>query len=220
MNKLKEEEEKLERDEIEVADIVADEILIKEKEEKKMILFFLLLFILLVFVLSYLIFSRFAIFSKNTENVIQAGSIVFSYEEGTNKINIQDADAVKDEVGKQLSGSDSAFEFNVAVKIDSKIQPKLTYEISLTQKEGTLDAKYVRVMLLENGEEVLINGNTVNYYSDLKQSSLRSDAKLLYKKEISSEITARYVFKMWVGENYKLDTVKRTFSCFVNIDAY
>lgn len=220
MNKSAEIKKKLELDELEVADTVADEILIKKKEEKKMILFFLLLFILLVFVLSYLIFSRFAIFSKNTENVIQAGSIVFSYEEGSNKINIQDAEAVSDEVGKQLSGSNSDFEFNVAIKIDSKIQPKLTYEISLTQKEGSLDAKYVRVMLLENGKEVLINGNSVNYFSDLKKSNLRSNAKLLYKKEITSEIIASYVFKMWVGENYRLDTVKRTFSCFVNIDAY
>ena len=80
--------------------------------------------------------------------------------------------------------------------------------------------KYVRVMLLENGKEVLINGNSVNYFSDLKKSNLRSNAKLLYKKEITSEIIASYVFKMWVGENYRLDTVKRTFSCFVNIDAY
>lgn len=203
-----------------VADVVADEILAREKQEKKVVLLFLLLFVVFVFILSYLIFSRFAIYSKNEENAIQSGSIVFSYEEGTNKINIKNATAIPDEVGKALNDNDNFFEFNVAIKLKSKKQTKITYEISLTQKEGTLDSKYVRVLLVEDGKEVVVNGNTINTFSDLKFSKIRPDSRFLYKKEITSEIISNYVFKMWVGNNYELDTIERTFSCFVNIDAY
>ena len=203
-----------------VADVVADEILAREQQEKKVVLLFLLFFVLLVFIFSYFIFSKFALYSKNEENSIQSGSILFSYEEGTNHINIKNAAPVTDEVGKKSTNNEDFFEFNVAIKLKSKKQTKVTYEISLTQKEGTLDSKYVRVMLLEDGKEIPINGNNVNTFSDLGFSTIRPDSRFLYRKEITSEIVSTYVFKMWVGNNYEIDSISRTFSCFVNIDAY
>ncbi len=203
-----------------IADKVANEILRKEKKEKKAVLFFLLLFILLVFVLSYLIFSRFALYSKSEENGIQSGSVVFSYEEGTNRIDIKNAGSTPDEVGKNLSGSEDYFEFDVAIKIYSKKKPEITYEISLTQNLGTLDSKYVRILLTENGKEVPINGDVINNFNSLPDSTIRKGSKVLYKNVVQDEALAHYVFKMWISEDYQLDNISRTFSCFVNIDAY
>lgn len=210
----------LEHEERKVADKVADELLDDARKEKRMILFFLMLLIFMVFTLSYLIFSRFALFTDTTENVINSGKIIFSYEEGKNAINIRNALPTSDEVGKNLDGVGNYFEFFVAADVNSAVQDSITYEVSLTPKAGTLDGRYVRILLLKDGEEVKINGKTVNKFSELNASKVRPEAKFLYKKEVSGEHKAEYVFKMWVGEDYEIDGVARTFSCFVNIDAY
>ena len=203
-----------------VADIVAYEILQKEKKEKHMIWLFLFLFVLLVFSFSYFLFSKVIVFSDSRIEYKQNGSILFSYEEGTNAINIVEALPTVDSLGKTLSAKNEYFIFRVAVEVNSSEQSEVTYEISLRPEYGTLDPKYVRVYLLKNGNEVLINNKAVNNFNDLVNSTIRDGSKFLYKTTVSKSANDVYTFKMWVSDKYELDEVKRTFKCYVDVDAY
>lgn len=208
------------KDELALADKVADEILKNRKRIRTTLALLLLVFILLTFFVSYAGFSIFQANRGSSENIIQSGSILFSYNEGSNSINIVGALPTADEVGKQLMEDGEFFEFSVSAEVNSKIQNKVIYEISLTPNQNTLDSKYIRVYLVENNKDVLINSKYVNYYNDLPDSSIRNNSKVLLKREVSTSLKSTYVFRMWVSNDYEVDDVMRVFSCFVNVDAY
>lgn len=212
--------DKFSKDELVLADKVADEILKNRKRIKTTLALLLLIFILLTFFVSYAGFSIFQANRGSSENIIQSGSILFSYNEGSNSINIVGALPTNDEIGKQLMEEGEFFEFSVSAEVNSKIQNKVVYEISLTPNQNTLDSKYIRVYLVENNKDVLINLKDVNYYNDLPDSSIRNNSKVLLKKEVSTSLKSTYVFRMWVSNEYEVDDIMRTFSCFVNVDAY
>lgn len=203
-----------------IADKVANEILIREKKQRLFLWLFLLLFIVLFSFFSSLVFSKIAYYGKSNQNYIQSGSVLFAYEEGTNFINISGALPVQDEVGKTMNKPNEYFEFSLSIVPSSDKQTSITYEISLLQLQNTLDSKYVRVYLLEDGKEVNINNNVVNTFYSLPNSTIRSNSKLLYKTTINSQISKTYIFKMWLDKDYELKYEPESFSCYVNIDAY
>lgn len=216
MNKIN---KKFEKDELKLADKVADELLIRRKEHILIWLFLLILVFLCAFFPS-LIFSRIGYHSKPVDNFIQEGHVLFSFEEGSRNIEIIDAMPTSDNVGKAMTEDGTYFKFGVAVSTSKKGAVKVTYEISLTPKIQTLDPKYVRVYLLEEGKEILLNGKSVNSFSELPNSTLREGSKLLFKKTINNNINKSYTFKMWLSDKYEIKEVKETFSCYLNIDAY
>lgn len=206
--------------ELKIADKVADELLIKKREHVLIWLFLLVLVFLCAFFPS-LIFSRIGYHSKPVDNYIQEGHVLFSFEEGSRNIEIIDALPTNDYVGKANTEDGSYFKFSVAVSTHQKNGSlKVTYEISLTPKIQTLDPKYVRVYLLEEGKEILINNKSVNSFKDLPNSTIREGSKLLFKKTINNNSNKSYTFKMWLSDEYELKETKETFSCYVNIDAY
>lgn len=215
----------LDNDERDLADKVADEILQKDEEDKKRLLIFVFIFVLLTLFVSFAGFSLFKIKQGTNNNIINAGSVLFSFNEKTNAINMQNTYPMTDEVGKKLSGDGEYFEFTISTKIESNEIKRLTYEITLTPIEtsNTLDEKYVRVYLEEDGKAVSINENEVNSFEGLPDSTLdlrKNDSKQLYKKTVSSGALHTYKFRMWVDEDYNVDNVSRVFKCYLYVDAY
>lgn len=210
----------LNKDELALADQVANEILNEDKENQKRILILVFIFVLLTLFVSFVGFSIFKINRGTDNNIINAGSILFSYNESSNYINMINTFPMSDDLGKNLSGSGEYFEFNISSRLNSRKINELTYEISLTPSVSSLDTKYVRVYLEENGKGVSLTSNIVNYYNDLPESTIRKGSKLLYKKTINSKSDNRYVFRMWVSPEYNVDSISRTFSCYVNVNAY
>lgn len=210
----------LNKDELALADQVANEILNEDKENQKRILILVFIFVLLTLFVSFVGFSIFKINRGTDNNIINAGSILFSYNESSNYINMINTFPMSDDLGKNLSGEGEYFEFNISSRLNSKEINELTYEISLTPSVSSLDTKYVKVYLEENGKGVSLTSNIVNYYNDLPESTIRKGSKLLYKKTINSKSDNRYVFRMWVSPEYNVDSISRTFSCYVNVNAY
>ena len=210
----------LNKDELALADQVANEILNEDKENQKRILILVFIFVLLTLFVSFVGFSIFKINRGTDNNIINAGSILFSYNESSNYINMINTFPMSDDLGKNLSGEGEYFEFNMSSRLNSKKINELTYEISLTPSVSSLDTKYVKVYLEENGKGVSLTSNIVNYYNDLPESTIRKGSKLLYKKTINSKSDNRYVFRMWVSPEYNVDSISRTFSCYVNVNAY
>ena len=144
----------LNNEELKVADKVADEILQKEEQEQKRLLIFVLIFVLLTLFVSFAGFSLFKIKQGSNNNIINAGAVAFSYSERTNAISMINTYPMTDEVGKKLSGIGEYFEFTISTRIESAKISNITYEITLTpiENENTLDEKYVRVYLEEDGK--------------------------------------------------------------------
>ena len=215
----------LNNEELKVADKVADEILQKEEQEQKRLLIFVLIFVLLTLFVSFAGFSLFKIKQGSNNNIINAGAVAFSYSERTNAISMLNTYPMTDEVGKKLSGIGEYFEFTISTRIESAKISNITYEITLTpiENENTLDEKYVRVYLEEDGKAVLVNKNVVNSFNKLPNSNLTTrnkSSKQLYKKTVSGKTLSTYKFRMWVDEDYNVDNVSRTFKCYLYVDAY
>lgn len=208
-----------ENDELKIADKVADELLIRRKEHILIWLFLLILVFLCAFFPS-LIFSQLGYHSKPVDNYIHEGHVLFSYEEGSRNIEIVDAMPISDSVGKAMTEDGTYFTFGVAISTSKKDSMKVTYEISLTPNIQTLDPKYVRVYLLEEGKEIIVNGKSVRSFSELPNSTIREGSKLLFKKTFNNNTNKSYTFKMWLSDEYEIKEFKETFSCYLNIDAY
>ena len=219
-------------DERKLADKVADEILEEEdKKDKKLILLLLIFLFGLVFLASSITFA-FVEFLGTNDNAIEVGSVLFSYNEGSNSIELLNAFPMSDEAGKSLSGDKEYFDFNISVgfadavdkdknKDKKKKKQELTYEISLLPVAGnTLDSSHVRVHLIENGKELRINKKYVNTFSNLDDSKLRDGAKLLLSKTVKKDVVNNYVFRMWLSEDYNITSDIKTFKCLVAIDTY
>lgn len=194
-----------------------------ENEDRK---FYFLVFIFIITLIILLSTVSFAILNKYVagtgNNTIDTGSVLFSFNEGGHYINLINTMPTEDSIGKNLSGNNEYFDFDVSVGFDkSKKHNDITYEVSLVPVEGnTVSPDMIRVYLEENGKGVLINGNEVNNFSDLNNSDKRKNGKLLIKQTLDSTMVNSYRFRMWLSDKYKVDSVQRTFKCYVAVDAY
>lgn len=197
-------------------------------------------FIILLFVSMALIFTGISIAVFNyfgtgmTNNVIQTGKIIFSYnEEGgiSNGINIQDALPVPDETGKVLSGSHEYFEFSVSATTPNT---NLTYEIVAKKGEdSTLAEDNVKIYLtsFEGNSEVATplttNNGSVVTYSELKDTTnpLLTGKTIYYGEVKAGEVSygKRFCLRMWVKqseEGYNFEEINdKTFSVKVDVAA-
>ena len=216
-------QEGMDINEIEIADEVANEILEKSGRDRKTYIILLMIFLVaLLFLVSTITFALIGTYNRHADNVISTGSVLFSFSENSNSIAILDALPVTDEVGKTLSGNREYFEFTISVGFDDvKNNTKLNYELSLVpDSTSTLDPNYIRVYLVENTNPVLINDKEVNNLSDLEDSTIRNGAKVLYRKTVDSPVLNKYVFRMWVSQDYNVTSVEESFKCFVAVDTY
>lgn len=192
------------------------------QEDKKKLLILLILLIFGIILLGgtlgiTLMGSR----TVNNQNTINVGSILFSFSEESNNIEIKNAYPISDDIGMNLSSSKEYFDFTVSVGFNKPIKQSITYEISIIPLEGnTIEPQHIRVYLTENGNPVLINNNKVNNYTDLEDSKLQTNSKVLYRKTVENNEMNRYVFRMWLGRSYDVDNINRIFKCKIGVDTF
>lgn len=152
---------------------------------------------------------------------IEAGTILFSFNEKSNNIYMTGVYPTPDEVGKTLTGDKQFFDFSISATFKNINSGKIVYEISLIPIEGnTLNPNDVRVYLTEDDKEVSINNNIVNTYSNLPDSKYRDNGKVIYRKTITKDNVSDYVFRMWLSYNANVYKVSKQFGCKVAVDAY
>ena len=148
------------------------------------------------------------------------GSVLFSFNEGSNYINMSNVLPTSDAVGKKLTGDKEYFDFNVSAKIKEK-KGSIVYEISLVPIAGnTIKQSDVRVNLTENGKEVSVLDSKVNNFSSLPNSSYRKGAKVIYRNVVNSNFSGDYVFRMWLSSKANIGSKPLSFACKVVVDAY
>lgn len=158
----------------------------------------------------------------HSKNIVdEPGSILFTYSEKSNYIDMYNVFPTSDEVGKKLTGDKQYFDFNISSKVVDQKKGKMYYEISLIPLLGnTIDEKDIRVYLIEDGKEVSINDNVVNNFSDLPKSKFHSGARIIYKKALTNDYNGNYVFRMWYSYNAEVTKVSKRFGCKVAVDAF
>lgn len=193
----------------------------KENSQKKVLLSVLGVAILVVAVIgiSFAIYQT--TFDSSNSNSIATGTIMVSYTEPTNAINIADALPMSDEDGKALSGSGNTFDFTVSTKATNALT--VPYTISLTKvADSTLTDDEVKVYLTKDGSPVV----EPTKISALGELASRGDSKTLYTTQDvytttdEPAKTSNYVLRMWIDQDVAVsgDTSK-TYKAKVNVDS-
>lgn len=152
---------------------------------------------------------------------IDSGSVLFTFNEGSNYISMSNVFPTEDEVGRNLTGDKQYFDFNVAAEFDDTSKGSLVYEISLVPVSGnTISLNDVRVYLTENKKGVSVLDNDVNTISSLPNSTYRKGGKVLYRKTVNDSYRTSYEFRMWLSKDANINEVARTFGCKIVVDAY
>lgn len=159
--------------------------------------------------------------SKKKKQTIDAGSILFSFNEKSNNIYMTDVYPTKDEVGKALTGDKQYFDFSISATFKNINKGNIVYEISLLPlDDNTIDQSDIRVNLVEDKKEVSINENMVNTFSALPDSEYRPGGKVIYRRSVSNNNVSEYIFRMWYSYDASIPKISKQFGCKVAVDAY
>lgn len=187
------------------------------KRRKKIIvlIFFIIILFFLLFLVSYGFFE-FVGKKPINNNTINTGTVIFSYQEKTNGINLTNTLPMSDESGKMIDGENYVFEFLIIFKMN--VSTNVSYEINLTPSaNNTLSSKYVKVYLEDVTGELF---SEVPTFDKLLPSKLRDGAFVLYTKKITTTNVDKYKLKVWVSNEYPVDEKSREFKFFVNVNGY
>ena len=196
----------------------------KEKKYEKFILSGALILLLIVSVvgITYAVFSYQREGEKN--NVITTGSIIFTYTETTNGINLQNAMPTSDEIGKKLERSENNegyFDFNVSCSLAGT--SRINYEVYATKLnvENPLSEEYVKMYLTDGTTDQPILGydNDVPTYYSLKDSTVASGSKTLYTGSFTNSGVQSFRLRMWLSDQYTLTNQSNDFKIKVNVKA-
>lgn len=177
-------------------------------KNKKKIVFLILLFGCAVVVFFHISMAIFEYLGKGTtNNVIETGKVVFSYDSLTNGINITDAVPTPDLSGKKHLGRDEYFDFKVTA---STTNTDLVYEITADRDDDSdLPENYVKIYLTEKTgsteKETPITGkDVVPTYSELKPTtnSLLTGKSLYFGEVKAGEVAygKEFRLRMWVKD--------------------
>ena len=193
----------------------------KENSQKKVLLSVLGVAILVVAVIgiSFAIYQT--TFDSSNSNSIATGTIMVSYTEPTNAINIADALPMSDEDGKALSGSGNTFDFTVSTQATNALT--VPYTISLTKvADSTLTDDEVKVYLTKDGSPVV----EPTKISALSAFASRGDSKTLYTTQDvytttdEPAKTSNYVLRMWIDQDVAVSgDASKTYKAKVNVDS-
>ena len=193
----------------------------KENSQKKVLLSVLGVAILVVAVIGISFALYQTTFDSSNSNSIATGTIMVSYTEPSNAINIADALPISDEEGKALSGQGNTFDFTVSTKADNALT--VPYTISLTKvAESNLTDDEFKVYLTKDVSPDV----QPTKISALANYETRGDSKTLYSTQDvytttgEEAKTSDYVLRMWIDQDVAVsgDTSK-TYKAKVNVDS-
>lgn len=198
----------------------------KENSQKKVLLSVLGVAILVVAVIG-ISFAAYSTTFKSDTNSISTGTIMVSYTESNNVINIPDAMPTSDAIGSALSGAGKTFDFTVSTKATNALT--VPYVITLTpDAENTLKNNEVKVYLTKGGAAVsetpATDAKTVSALAaadgDRTGSFVLHNDSDVYTKTGEEAKTSSYVLRMWVAENVTVDNAgSKTYKAKVNVDS-
>lgn len=194
---------------------------IKENSQKKMLLSVLGVAILVVAVIGISFAAYSATFDYGDANSIKTGTIMVSYTEPSNAINLDKAMPMSDDDGKALTGPGKTFDFSVSTQATNALT--VPYTISLTKVDtSTLGNNEVKVYLTKGDTEVL----APTLVSNLADNAARSGSKTLYTTQDvyngtgEEAISTDYVLRMWVDKDVTVDaSTSKTYKALVNVDS-
>ena len=194
---------------------------IKENSQKKMLLSVLGVAILVVAVIGISFAAYSATVDSANANSIKTGTIMVSYTEPSNAINLEEAMPMSDTDGKALTGPGKTFDFSVSTQATNALT--VPYTISLTKVAGsTLENGDVKVYLTKEGAEVL----APTLVSNLADNAARSGSKTLYTTQDvyngtgEAANTTDYVLRMWVDKAVTVNaSTSETYKALVNVDS-
>ena len=159
---------------------------------------------------------------KPSHGQISDGKIYFSYNTGSNYIDMDGVYPLHDNLGKVLTGDKQYFDFNIESSFSkNKKKKKLVYEISIVPTDGnTIPGDEVRVYLTENDKSVSVLEDEVSNFSDLPDSKYQENGKVIYRKTVNENYSADYIFRMWLSYDADVTKEVRKFSCKIAVDAY
>lgn len=195
----------------------------KENKERKLVISIVLVLLLFISVIgiTYAVFT----FAKEgkRENVINTGSITFSYTETSNGISLTNALPISDNIGKTLdnSGSNGYFDFNVSCKIVGKTAIKYEIHAEELQVNNPLDPAFVKMYLTDGTSDMPISGYDLEVptYNMLSSSSIKDGAKRLYYGSFSTTGVQAFRLRMWLSDKYSVPTTSQEFKIKVNVSA-
>lgn len=197
----------------------------KENNQKKVLLSVLGVAILVVAVIG-ISFAAYSTTFKTDTNSISTGTIMVSYTEPTNAINIPDAMPTSDAIGTTLSGAGKTFDFTVSTKATNALT--VPYVITLTpDAENTLTNAQVKVYLTKGGTAVsetpATNAKTVSQLAastDREGSFVLHNDSDVYAAAGEEAKTSSYTLRMWVADSVTVDnTSSSTYKAKVNVDS-
>ena len=165
----------------------------------------------------------------NVENTITTGTISMTYTEPENGINLTNAMPMTDDSGKVLAADNEKFDFTVSADIsDGGAGTVINYALAATTEPGaTLTDQYVKVYLTDQEDAPIGDYATAaKTVGSLEDGTGASDAagvpegqKVLYRGTYNATTTSTYRLRMWVSEDYPIDTASgsETYTLRVNV---
>ena len=192
----------------------------KENGQKKALLSALGVAILVVAVVGISFAAYQSSFNSTSANSVSTGTIMVSYTEPTNAINITDAMPLSDANGMSMTGAGKTFDFTVSTKVNNALT--VPYTITLTKvNTSTLLDNQIKVYLTKNGSQVV----APTLVDNLTDSAVRTGSKVLYSDSDVytnnfTQITTNYVLRMWIDKDVSIDSQNsKTYIAKVNVDS-
>ena len=200
----------------------------KDNSSKQILLSVLGVAILVVAVVG-VSFAAFS-YSKTGEkvNTITTGSIVMSYNETTNGINLVNALPMSDEDGIALSGmeedNEQYFDFNVSSTITGATT--INYIITATKEaDSTLPDSAIKVYLTSMDADAdsqilaptLVSALETTDATDTTNTGAPADQYKLHENTFTTSLTRKYRLRMWIDQNYSNLGSSGTYKLRVNV---
>lgn len=201
----------------------------KENSQKKVLLSVLGVAILVVAVIG-ISFAAYSTVFTSEANTVTTGTVMVSYNEPSQAINVTNAMPMADSDGIAQTGT-GVFEFTVSTKADNALT--VPYEINLTKVTTgdpaftSMEDSQVKAYLTKGGTAVTETTATGKLISELANSTQRSGSKVLHSESdtfTASDTAAKtttYALRLWIDKNVNYDAVSgKEYHAKVNVNSH
>ena len=167
----------------------------KLKQNKILLIIFVITLLLIVIGVTYSLYK--ILFVGKKEQVIDAGGLVFKYNEQSPGLNIGNDSILNDIEGKS---QDDYFDFEVSLTSDKKTT--INYIIAIDEDSvSTLTGDKVKIYLTDQNNNELVIPTRI---SELELDANKNNYKKLYNKQINQGENHLYRLRAWIDDSADL----------------